>query len=327
MAAETITVYIDPTQLVAQSNNGYSLYLAKMVNGNCNVIWKALVADSTNPDAYGPKNVFNIALPSYQVNYTDDPIVEGSVTLTTSGISTPIELGQIVTLDKYGIFGEPGNNGTALAVSITNQKSNNPHAILLDNEGNPIFLNTSGMDITGQPSTMQPVDTYQVWFANLQDTGTIIASNQSVVGTVTFSDSDTDKSITFTANQAWEDGAPADKEVREALSNRGGNPIVVAVTATLSVAMTTAAATYLGSHLINKFSSNLKPSSISVTLYGKSVTVNFADPKNAEILSALGADVYETAVNDALKKAVKDKAFNMGGETWKLQETRVTLPQ
>jgi hypothetical protein len=143
MAAETITVYIDPTQVVAQSQNGYSLYLAKMVNGNCNVIWQALVADSTDPDAYGPKNVFNIALPSYQVNYTDDPIVEGSVTLTTSGISKPIELGQTVTLDKYGIFGEPYNNGTALAVSITNQKANNPHAILLDNEGNPIFLNTS----------------------------------------------------------------------------------------------------------------------------------------------------------------------------------------
>jgi hypothetical protein len=174
---------------------------------------------------------------------------------------------------------------------------------------------------------MQPIDTYQIWFANLQDTGTIIASNQSVVGTVTFSDSDTDKSISFTANQAWEDGAPADNEVFEALSNRGGNPIVVAVTATLSVAMTTTAATYLGSHLINKFSSNLKPSSISVTLYGNNVTVNFSDPKNAEILSALGADVYENAVNDALKKAVKDKAFNMVGETWKLKETRVTLPQ
>jgi len=30
MAAETITVYIDPAQLAAQKRNNYNLYLAKM---------------------------------------------------------------------------------------------------------------------------------------------------------------------------------------------------------------------------------------------------------------------------------------------------------
>jgi hypothetical protein len=33
MAAEKITVYIDPAQIKAQKQNNYSLYLAKKVNG------------------------------------------------------------------------------------------------------------------------------------------------------------------------------------------------------------------------------------------------------------------------------------------------------
>jgi|SRR6188474_2877097 hypothetical protein len=42
MAAETITVYIDPAQLAAQKRNNYNLYLAKMVNGQFTVIWQSM---------------------------------------------------------------------------------------------------------------------------------------------------------------------------------------------------------------------------------------------------------------------------------------------
>src|SRR6476646_8184896 len=99
MAAETIPVYIDPSQVAAQKNNKYSLFLAKMVNGQFTVIWQSRGAIATvNNPSYEYKNHFDIAVPSYEVNYGTVTTSSGSVTFTAGGLAQTIDIGQTVEL-------------------------------------------------------------------------------------------------------------------------------------------------------------------------------------------------------------------------------------
>lgn len=175
MSAETIIVEIDPGQLTQQQKGNYSLYLAKKVNGAFTVIWQSQgpFPTATNPVSYGPKNTFNIAVPSYMVNYSSEQITEGSVTAQVSGIPVGISTGQTVTLEAGGLFTTPANGGAAGVIAINNERQGNPYDVLLDNNGNAIFANPSGMDIG--PATLTPIDTYQIWFNSYQDTGTILS--------------------------------------------------------------------------------------------------------------------------------------------------------
>jgi hypothetical protein len=78
----------------------------------------------------------------------------------------------------------------------------NPHEILNDSDGNPIFVNTeSGMDVGS--AILTPIDKYQIWFANKQQTGTMIASNTGDVGEVTFDGSSQTEIISFDASGKW----------------------------------------------------------------------------------------------------------------------------
>lgn len=205
MAAETITVYIDPGQLAAQKNNDYSLFLAKMVNGQFTVIWQSMgpIATVQSP-SYEYQNTFQVFAPSYQVNYGTVTQGGGGVSFAAAGAPQSIEIGQAVTLDQNGIFEAPTNDGMPGEITIFNQLQGDPTAIMLDAQGNPVFVNVmSGMDIG--PMTLTPVDTYQLWFDNDQNTGTIIAHNISNAGTVTFS-GQTNQVISFSAQGQWQDG-------------------------------------------------------------------------------------------------------------------------
>lgn len=206
MSAESIIVEIDPGQLTQLQNNQYSLYLAKMVNGAFTVIWQSQgpLSTATNPVAYGPNNTFNIAVPSYMVNWSLSIISEGSVTAQASGINQAIETGQTVTLDAHGLFTTPAYGGAAGVIAINNERQGYPDDLLLDNNGNAIFANTSGMAIG--LATLTPIDTYQIWFNSYQDTGTIIASNTSNAVTVTFDGTTTTQTISYTAAGTWEAG-------------------------------------------------------------------------------------------------------------------------
>lgn len=328
MASETITVYIDPSQLAAQKNNNYSLYLAKMVNGQFTVVWQSFgaVATVTNPAVYEYQNTFNITVPSYEVNYGTVTTSSGSVIFNAAGLAQTINIGQTVQLDANGIFGTPSNTGTAGEIIIANQLAGNPNAILLDDAGNPIFVNTqSGMDIG--TATLTPVDTYQIWFDNLQNTGTIIAHNVSNPGTVTFSGGSTNQVISYNAAGAWEAGPLSQTVDLAAVAGVGrvSDPLSVAVLATFKYALTAGAVTYLLSKLIDKFSSGLRPKKIQAKVGGSQLLVEFEGAKNREIVAVLGLDKFEEAVNGALRQAKADGSSGLQNETWTVSEPSLSV--
>ena len=324
MAAETITVYIDKKQLKAQKDNKYSLYLAKKVSGQFTVIWQSRgpIATVGNP-SYEYKNIFQIQVPNYEVNYGNVETTEGSVTFDASGQALTIAIGQKVKLDQNGIFGDPTNDGTAGDIIIDNHLAANPHAILLDNEGNPIFVNVqSGMDIG--TATLTPIDTYQIWFDNYQQTGTIIAHNVSNPATVIFDGGTADKVISYNASGAWQTG-PLSQSLDLAATGLGQDvdSFSVAVLATFRYALTAGAVTYLMKNLIGKFG-NLHPTKISAAIGGLTMTVDFGGQRVREILTAYGTTKYETAVNNALRQAKADKKSDLQDETWTVSEGTVT---
>lgn len=143
------------------------------------------------------------------VNYTNDPVTTGNVTFTSGGKNRAISTGQSTILDVNGVFSQPKNDAAASDVVINNQLQANPHEILLDAKGQNIWVNrASGMNIG--TATLTPKSEYQLWFGNIQETGSLIAQNlsnptvQSLVdgGSVT---------ITYTNSGTWVPGEPADK--------------------------------------------------------------------------------------------------------------------
>lgn len=326
MSTETITVNVDPGQVAIQKGNNYSLYLAKMVNGMCTVIWqsKGPKPSENNPAVYEPKNTFNIAVQDYMVNYGTTTTTDGAVTFSASGINQQIALGQTVTLDSNGLFGANSNTGTAGEITINNQLQGNPVAVLLDDGGNPIFFNQgSGMDIG--TATFTPIDTYQIWFGSIQDTGSIIAENRSNVGTVTFAGGTATQTISYTADGQWVEGSlPSQVDLRQ-VPGAAINPIVVQVVATLRYAIAAGSLTYLLNNIIGKFSPGLVPTVVTASALGASLTFEFAGQKNRDILATFGFDKFETAVNNALAAAKADSKFNLKTETWTLSEPTVSV--
>ncbi len=206
--SNTITVFIEEEQLKAQKANNYSLYLAKKVNNSFTVIWqsKGPVATVGTP-SYQYENKFDIDTPSYNVNFTNDPVTEGAVTFTSGGKDCPIDTGQITTLDANGIFTEAKNGGVASDILVQNKLQANPHEILRDSEGNNIWVNTeSGMNIGD--ATITPKYEYQLWFENYQETGSLIAKNLSNVMNIEMKAGESE-TVTYDNAGEWVHGEPA----------------------------------------------------------------------------------------------------------------------
>lgn len=326
MAAESITVYIDTTQLALQKQNNYSLYLAKKVNGQYTVIWQSLGAvTGAGSPTYEYKNSFSIEVPYYEVNYGTLSTTEGSVTFQAGGKPVSISIGQSVELSDLGIFALPTNTGTAGKISIDNKLQNNPHVVLLDNAGNPIFINTSsGMDIGS--ATLTPIDEYQIWFDNYQATGTIISDQASKVQTVVFDGQTTDQVISYNSAGEWETG-PLPAYAGLALSGpdaKANGALSVAVLATFRYALTAVAATYLVNKLIDKFSSGLRPRKITAQAGSTLLHVEFEGDEIRRFAGTHGLTKFETAVNLALKQAKADTASDLRSETWNISEPSLT---
>lgn len=326
MAAEKITVYIDSTQITQQKNNNYSLFLAKKVNKVFTVIWQSMGPIATvNTPSYEYKNDFSIQVPSFNVNFGNVTTNEGGVSFTSSGKNESIDLGQTVVLDKNGNFASPSNkDGKPGTIIIHNNLLDNPHAVLSDASGNPIFVNVqSGMDIGDAELT--PIDTYQIWFDNYQDTGTIIAHNASNPATVVFDGGTESKTISYTSAGTWVDGPLGSTlMIGDDLSPDGNKgDVTVLVIATFKYALTVGAVTYILNKLIGKFGSNLKPKSIKATLGSLTMEAEFANAR--AVVGLLGLDSYETAVDNALTSAKSDPNSGLSNETWRLAEPKLSV--
>lgn len=201
--AETIKVEIDIDQFTAQKKNNYSLFLAKMVNGKYTVIWqsKGAKGSATKP-SYGPRDTFKVNTPNFEVNYTNELPSGDGIQITASGVPVTMGLEETAKLNENGVFGAPAGGGKTGSITIENKLAGNPHEILSDSDGNPIFVNkVSGMDI-GE-AVLTPIDHYQIWFDNKQKTGTMISHNASKVGEVTFDGSSSVETISYTADGEW----------------------------------------------------------------------------------------------------------------------------
>ncbi|UMR28855.1 hypothetical protein MJ904_17260 [Massilia sp. MB5] len=319
MSAQTITVYIDPTQQEAQQNNNYSLYLAKKVNDTFTVIWQSLgpLPTSTQP-GYNHKNTFQISVPSYQVNYGTVTETQGSVTFQGNGEAIAIDLGQSVDLSAGGEFKNIQNDGHPGTITVHNARQGNPHEILYDQSGNPIFVNIeSGMDVG--KATLTPIDTYQVWFGSYQETGTIIADNVSNTGIITFEGTD-NATISYNKDGEWVPGKlPSNAvQVGENLEGKLANVVVAAI---FTTALTTASTTYVLNKLINKFGV-LKPTKIRAKVGDKSITLEFE--KKLTNGSEIVLDRYEHAVQHALAKAAGDPSSDIP-KSWSFSETTLQV--
>ncbi|MGY3911208.1 hypothetical protein ACW5XW_11800 [Aeromonas piscicola] len=210
MSSQTITVFIEEIQLDAQKKNNYSFYLAKKVNDDFTVVWqsKGPVAKVGSP-SYQYKNTFDITTPSFMVNFTNDSVHAGDLTFTSGGKNLAISTGQITTLQDTGIFTPAKNGGKPSDILVVNQLQGNPHQVLLDSNGKFLWVNRqSGMNIG--TATLTPKNEYQLWFGNIQETGTLIATNLSNPYVVTLQDGG---SIVLTYNNEgkWVTGEPADR--------------------------------------------------------------------------------------------------------------------
>lgn len=322
-----LIVYIDPAQIPLQKKNSYNLYIAKKVNGSYTVIWQSFlpIAAAGKP-SYGYRNVFNVEIPSYKVNYTTDPVTHGSVTFSSGGVDTDIALGQVTMLDPYGLFTQAKNGGTPGQITIMNSLQNNPHSLLMDENGNNIFVNLkSGMDIGKETLTVESL--YQVWFYARQANGTIIAKDIGLVGEVDFAVGKTNKSITYTSQGTWEQGEPANLAQRNRLmgkippqSELEDIDLVINVTVLFTIAVTGAAFTYLSTQFINKFSGNLKPKKVHVKAGGMEMLVEFpaTSPGNGETVSFSD---YDKAVDDQLRNSVNELP---PGEKWSFDDIATT---
>jgi hypothetical protein len=206
--SNTITVYIEEEQLKTQKNNNYSLYLAKKVNDSFTVVWQSKGAVATvNVPAYQHHNEFDINTPSYMVNYTRDLVHSGNLAFTSGGKNLSITAGQTTVLDANGIFELAENRVGSSNLLINNERQGNPHEILLDSKGNNIWVNREcGMNIG--TATITPKNEYQLWFGNMQETGSLIAEERSNIATVSLQ-AGGDKTITFDSTGDWINGEPA----------------------------------------------------------------------------------------------------------------------
>lgn len=204
--------------------NNYSFYLAKKVNDDFTVIWqsKGPVATVDSP-SYQYKNTFDITTPSFIVNFTNDPVRVDDLTFSSGGGDLAIGTGQTTTLQDTGILTPAKNGGKALDILINNELQGNPHEILLDSNGNYLWVNRlSGMNIG--TATLTSKNEYQLWFGNIQETGTLIATNLSSAYVATLQDGGSIV-LTYNNNGKWVTGEPAERlsaaEVK-ALHARGG---------------------------------------------------------------------------------------------------------
>lgn len=322
MASEQIIVYIDPAQVKAQKQNNYSLFLAKKVNGAFTVIWQSMGPIATvNQPSYEYKNTFIIDVPSYQVNYGNPEQTAGGVSFSSSGQAVDIDIQQTVILDDDGLFQTPQANSLPGVIMIQNQLAANPHEALLDAQGNPIFFNAlSGMDIG--PNQLTPIDVYQLWFGSYQDTGTIIANNESEAGVVTFAGGEATQTISYTAAGTWEN-APGGAATDVAVPRQG---FEVIVTATFATMLSAAAVAYIARSLMSKFAGELRPSSLKVSVGATSLEVRFDNAEASELLGDVPfLTVYEKAVEAALLAAKKDPKSSLAKESWKLSQPGIVV--
>lgn len=170
-----VTVEIDTTDLATLKDGGYSLCFAKKVGDfDYDVIWKST-------DKYLVTNEFKWQ-PIYEIYGTNT--FQDSVKVVASTNIQDIGLGEITTLDKYGILSSAVSGGSEDAINVENEYGNIHFAISQMSvndaghmESTPIYVSKAPA-IVGK-SEFRPVEKVQIWFQANAETSTMFAEMRS----------------------------------------------------------------------------------------------------------------------------------------------------
>lgn len=172
---KSITIQIDDEMVGKLKENKYKLCFAKKVGeANYNVVWQ------TEEDFMAINELSWV--PMYQVSVTK--VFQDAVKVRVACNPVMVNLGEFVTLDKYGVLSEPvtGSDPTAMTLinnmgkthPVVNQLCIKPDGTM---ESKPIYAAEEAM-FQGE-CQLQPKEKVQIWFEQNIETGTMFSKARS----------------------------------------------------------------------------------------------------------------------------------------------------
>lgn len=171
-----VKVKISTDDLRALKDNGYRMCFAKKVGSESyNVVWQSYKNFSEN-------NEFSWT-PQYQAFRTDTFMA--GVQVKTSSNPVNIGLGELTTIDQYGILSDPVTGGDATAINVNNQYQATHLGVCQLSTGidgktisTPIYVSEKKCMLGS--AKLMPIEKVLVWFEQEAETGTMFTNMRSM---------------------------------------------------------------------------------------------------------------------------------------------------
>jgi hypothetical protein len=342
MSTFELTILSSAAARKKAQEKGYNLVFARGVDAggedlDYNAAWMTL-----NPNEMSGEDQVNWEV-AYAANYSKQ-IFKNKTTIKGMGNAISMEPGGKYVVDSTGTLEiDPNKASGGSAFNFYNDagysKEYVPILNSIDSGSNlvPIWCASTGVTKHGVISAT-PKNMVRVWLGKYESGNAVLANYATVAvefdlttmrnGTATISD-DFSSWTGLSPNATIIDPGLnlilpfADEATHDYLNKLAGG-IDVAVVVMFKTALTTAAATYLATKFLNKFSDGLKPSKVEVsTLKGSKMTVTFA--KTRIVLATVGVTAYETAVKNALNEGKHDQDSGLAGEKWTIDDKQLIV--
>jgi hypothetical protein len=169
MLQKTILIEISTSDLQLLYTNGYSLCVAKKVNGSYNVVWQA-------SNSFLMNNTISWSS-SFQI-FTTASFTPGAQVSIDNG-PLDISLGQKATLDTRGFLLDGSGDAPDSITFLNNITPTHPGLSGLSvgpgwgQQSTPIFV--SSLSVQNSSTLLTPVEMVQVWFQQLVTSGSMIS--------------------------------------------------------------------------------------------------------------------------------------------------------
>lgn len=168
-AAKSVNIQIAAEDIRRLMSNGYRMCFAKKIGDAAyNVIWQSYKDFSEN-------NTFSWT-PQYQVFRTDN--FQSGVTVKTSSNPKTIGLGQITTIDRFGILSDPITGGDTAALNVDNEYKATHIGVSQLSTGidgkivsTPIYVSENECMLGN--AVLKPVEKVMIWFECNAQTSTM----------------------------------------------------------------------------------------------------------------------------------------------------------
>lgn len=168
-AAKSVNIQIAAADIRRLMDSGYRMCFAKKIGDAAyNVIWQSYKDFSEN-------NTFSWT-PQYQVFRTDT--FQSGVTVKTSSNPKTIGLGQITTIDRYGILSDPITGGDTAAINVDNEYKATHIGVSQLSTGidgkivsTPIYVSENECMLGN--AVLKPVEKIMIWFEYNAQTSTM----------------------------------------------------------------------------------------------------------------------------------------------------------